>query len=228
MNFFTALREVFISPRMFFKAIEKDTDYLRPWLFFSGFLAVVTIISSVGNIMLQHDEFPKALAAVFVIFALLFNIGWAFAVPFVHAGIFHLGLLILGAKQGYYNTFKPVAYSGLIYTTYVLIIAIVGLLFLPQMQALSDIEEPTIEDMGPSLTYILIVLVVYLVMLAHWLTVATIGVAKFQQISHVRAFFGIIIVPLIIFFMIMLFAVALGIGIVALANSGATGMITGI
>jgi len=224
------ISNIFFRPTEFFESVQDETSYTRPWLFFSiGYMIMLFISLAFSIPILLRTPDIGPLLIIFQVFSLFLGIGFAFALPFISSGIAHLGLLIFGAKQGYYNTFKAISYSGIVYVIYGIITSIIsGYINLNFTSELNDpsqfLDFLTSGKFGPVIILIVIIIVITLISWIHVLIVTTIGVAKFQQISRARAFFGIIIVPVIIFiFVVMLFG---GLLLLVLSQGMSTGMVT--
>jgi hypothetical protein len=162
------------------------------------------------------------------VFGMFISISFAFAIPFIIAGLSHLGLLIFGARKGFLNTFKPVAYSGMIYVIYGLMTAVLSsIAYLLYPSGLADAKSSGLSYLSsapiPAAFLGSLVIVVTFAGWIHFIAVDTIGVARFHGISKTRAFFGIIIVPLFILTIVGLLAG----GLFFMINGGMpTGMVT--
>jgi len=207
MNYLAVIPKIMFQPYEFFESIKEETSYMRPWLFLAIAYAIMTVYNFVASVPIYLSQ-EMVYLIIFGILGTLFHIAYAFALPWVAAGVAHLGLLIFGAKQGYYNTFKPVSYAGIVYIIYGMISSTISAIF-----ALVNPAEAEI--------YIgFIALGIALASIAHILVIEVIGVAKFQQISYLRAFLGVIFIPTII---LVVVAVMVG-GLIMTFSKMPTGM----
>ncbi len=211
-NIINTIRNIFFRPSEFFNTVCDEKGYARPWLFFSISYIILVTISMLLSIPLLLRFSDAGLLLIFIeLFGLIISIGFGFAIPFVSAALSHTGLLILGAKKGFYNTFKPVSYSGIIFVIYGLIIAAiksVSYIFYPGN--ITDFQSyiGLLFDKAPGPLAFLEILVITITIAGwiHLIVAETIGVSRFQGISRARAFFGIILVPSVILALIALLA----------------------
>lgn len=199
-NEFDKLKKLFFKPTLFFEGVASETKYLQPLLYF----VVILLISQIINFILTLPSIIKQPMVFFFLIASLFSIsiavGIGMIVPFISAAINHIGVLMFGGKNGYYNTFKPTTYAMIIGVFYGLIILIINFI-------MSLINPITIPSTPPSsitealsfipLSYLIVNGVIYAVSLIHTLIVEVEGIAFCHKISKTRAFLAVIVMMLI-------------------------------
>ena len=198
------LKKLFYHPKLFFKDVEKEKGYsgiMFFYVFIASFALVLKFILDIvtGAYTLQGADFIVGIIRFF--FVLVFGIGFSFAAPFISSAVTHLGVLMFGGKQGYFNTYKPVSYSSAVSQIYAAAIAFIGILFvLLFFKGAFDLEN--IVWNLQNLVYITIVILLNLILFIHVLSLQVIGVSKYQKISKLRAFFSVIIIPSILIIVI--------------------------
>jgi len=190
MKYFEAMKQILTNPTQFFEAVAEEQSYVRPWMMFSISYVVIALISFALNAVIYATQ-NSILYVITASLSLFISVALGFALPFIAAGLSHLGLLMFGARQGFFNTFKPMTYTGLIYIVYMIPATIIGAV----VGIVGIYSEVSIFVMPifAFLNYGIMILAII-----HVLIVDTIGVAKFQQISYVRSFFGIVLIPFIL------------------------------
>lgn len=193
------LNSLFFHPKRFFSEVEKEKSY-SDILFFYVEIAIFSIIleSIFSIILLALKGNLSASNLLDLIISFIIGLGMAFAITFIISFIVHLGVLIFRGKQGYFNTYKPVAYSLAIGVIY----GIISIIILGMLGLVIPIEEIT----DPAQIYVskgfIISMITYgvimLISIIHVLYAQVISLSKFQKISRLRAFSSIILIPLII------------------------------
>ena len=196
------LKKLFFHPAHFFSSVEKDKDYSKIMFFYVKMMIISSIISLISSItlLIVQNNLKLAIFASLILGAAV-SIGLAFLVPFVIAGIIHLGVLIFRGKQGYYNTYKPIAYSLVITVIYTVISTIVSLILnlIHPITNTADLTNPALLLQDKNVILMLAIYLTILVLsLIHSLIFQAIGVSKFQKISKLRAFFAIILTVIIV------------------------------
>lgn len=177
-----------IEPK-FFNYLKKE-KWTR-----SYFFAVVSMLLIIPFVLLQLPfllsmRIPK-ITALLIPFYLILIAVQAFIAPFINSAIIHLGVLVFGARQGFFATFKPVSYSIVIRAFYGIIAMVLSfglLLFMDNMEV--------------AIVLNILMIILALISLLHYLTFQVKGISQLQNISKLRAFFGIIFVPLVIILVI--------------------------
>lgn len=200
---------LFTHPTRFFKSVEKEKEYWPILIFF----AVVSLISGVLGILFsipQIISYPKGEAGLFTLpISFMMVVVMAFAGPFIVAGITHLGVLLLGGKQGFFNTFKPMTYAGIVYAMYSLLGSLIGAaMFMiqpPDMQMLTQLilEEGFGAYTRQALPYLIPGAIILIINVIHVTVNETIGLSHFQKMSKVRAFVAVFVLPIVFLLAIM-------------------------
>lgn len=200
----------FSSPTELFKKVSSEKGYWNLLVYYGVFFLLYMLLYWVFfNLSPEMNELyyggvgSQAFMWVFslIIFVVVGVIA-ALIGPFIGAGLSHLGVMWLGGKQGYYNTFKPLIYGGVLSMSYSLVVMVLNILGVL---------------LGP-IGIIIFSLIGAFVSLGggiHALYVQSTGVAMYHKIGKWRAFFGIILIPLIlvvvIFFLALIFFIILGV-----------------
>ena len=137
------------------------------------------------------------------------SLAGAFLIPFVRAGIAHLGLIIFGARKGFLPTFKAMSYGGIVMLLYGMALSILQGLFYYFHPLILEPSDMTLAFW----MFLLRIVVLSLVGLLHTLVVEIIAINRLQGISKPRAFLGIIFMPFILF--ILFFGTFMLIGMLA-------------
>jgi len=187
--YFQKLKKIFLDPSKFFKDVSKEKGYWNVLkVFVTIYVAALIIQVGVGAIInrsLLGSQFVS-----FIFTTLIAGIVAAFVVPFIGGGIAHLGILIIGGRKGFFNTFKPVTYGGLVMIIYGVVSSIisgVALLISPGSAPIIGVIVGGVSVIG----------------IIHTLVVQTMGVSKSQSLSTGKAFFGLILIPLIMVILLL-------------------------
>ena len=198
------LTNLFFHPSKFFKSVEKEKDY---WPILLYLLTVNSIVVLIAAIVLVISFYTGSLAKdlpsqvilispiiiliitfVFLAFAVVFG---SLAGPFISSGINHLGVMIFGGKNGFFNTFKPTTYAMGISSLYGIISFVIF--------SISGLISPLSSIIGTILNIVIIIIGAI-----HAIYAQVIGISKFQNMSGGRAFLGIIIISLILFVLLII------------------------
>jgi len=186
------LSMTFSRPTQLFNSVSNQKDYWGLFKYYGVFVGIFFLIYWVyfnlsPQIQATYGLFVSpgllwVLTFIGFVFYALFTI---FAGPFISTAFSHLGVMWLGGKQGFYNTFKPLIYGGSLSLSY----------FIPTFLLL--ILGIFTGFIG-GIIFSFIGGIVALVGMVHSLYVQSTGVAMYHKMSKWRAFFGIILVPLIL------------------------------
>ncbi len=203
-KFLPSLKKLFFHPTKFFSSVEKDKDYSKVMFFYVKMTVVATIVSFVCSLILLSVQNKIAGAGIFnLLTSGIVSIGFAFLIPFIISFIVHIGVLIFKGRKGYFSTYKSITYPltitliyGIFSTIIVNIIGITSPVSISQEQLTTN-PELILQEPG-FIASMVIAFIILLISLIHSLTVQVIGIAKFQKMSKLRAFFAIIVIPLIL------------------------------
>jgi hypothetical protein len=203
-KFTASLKKLFFHPKKFFDSVEKDRNYSKIMFFYVKASVIAAIVSLVCSLILLSFQNKLAGAGVFsLITSAVIGVGMAFLIPFIASFIVHIGVWIFRGKQGYFNTYKVIAYSlaiALIYGIFsTIIVSIIGITNPVSISQESLAANPALifQEKG-YIASIAVSLIIFLVSLIHSLAVQVIGISRFQKMSKLRAFFAIIIIPLVL------------------------------
>lgn len=192
------IRAVLSIESKFLNYLEKEA-WTRAY-FFAVFSMLVFIPFVLLQIpfMLNVMSIPKITAILFIPFYLI-SIGvQAFITPFVNSAIIHLGILVFGGRQGYLATLKPVSYSFVIRAFYGIIAMVLSLgIFL------------FMENMVVTIAISILLVILALASLIHYLVFLIKGISQLQNITKLRAFLGIIFVPLAVILLVGFFILSI-------------------
>lgn len=196
-RYFSKLNRLFFHTRNFINSIENEKD-VKPILYFYVKIALFSIIISLifSMIALSSNFTGQGLAVI--IFSALLGFGFAFATPFISAGIIHLGVLIFRGKQGFFNTFKPIAYGMVINSVYMIVLGVIsGIIGIVSPQPpVTNYSE--IFANKTLLFSFLVTSLFSIVALIHVLYENILGIAKYQKMTKGKAFLSMLIIGLII------------------------------
>lgn len=203
-KFFSSLKKLFFHPKKFLDDVEKDKDYSKIMFFYVKASILAAIVSFICSLVILSSQNSLAISGVFsLLLNSIVSIGLAFLIPFIISFITHVGVWIFKGKQGYFNTYKATAYSitivliyGILSTIIISITGITNPVSITQEQLTLN-PELIFQETG-YVASLVISLIILLVSLIHSLAVQIMGIAKFQKMSKLKAFFAIIIMPLIL------------------------------
>ncbi|MBI4440146.1 YIP1 family protein [Candidatus Woesearchaeota archaeon] len=205
------LNNLFFHPAAFFKSVEKEKDYWPILMFFFVFSVIATLIQLVApSPYLSQDNVPSFL----IIFGFFFSIFWSFVYPFIASGIIHLGVLIFGGRNGFFNTFKPITYVQVIGIFYALLSTLILSILNTFWPIAVTPEDPLSVFTTPVFSSRLaLALLISFISMVHQLVAATLGISKFQGFSRARAFVAVVLMPAIL---LILLGMIIGAAIVAM------------
>lgn len=213
-RFYNKLGRLFFHPKKFFDEVEKEKSYSGIIFFYvkvSLVLIVVQLLTNVATLLITSGS--ELVIGIFnSIISSLINLGLAFFVPFIYAVVIHLGVLIFKGKKGFFNTYKPIAYTLSIQSIYSLIaLVIVWPIAMINASSISSlpIEESLWQNSG-FVTVMVLYGLITLISIINLFYTGTIGISKLQKISKLRAFLAIIVMCIIV-----LIAVALLVGLLS-------------
>ena len=205
VKWFKKLQDVFFRPSVFFKRVEKEKEYPKVLFFY----VIVAIIVGIFSMIVSIPVYIKMGSAIFALFAVLMGvigtvIG-AFIMPFIVSAFNHLGVLVVGGREGFFNTFKPSTYAALIPLIYSPVYAVIGLL----LELIFPVVQPigaTTMPWGNFVIRMIIGGVIGLIIIVHSLIVEVIGLSHYQKISKGRALLAALFVPLVILVLVLVAA----------------------
>ena len=194
MNISKKIKLLFLDPVNFFKLIQNEKKYF-PILIFSvlGFLILDVIDIALKLTKVNYGAI--GLKAYFVIliyiFGLIFSILISFIIPFITAGISHLGVMLLKGSKGFLETFKAVTFGTIVFIPYWMASLIV-LSFAPLTKSL---YFNYLMLLNP---YALFGITSFIIGLIHSTYVEVIGISQYHKISKLKALVAILVIPIII------------------------------
>lgn len=195
LKYWPQFKLLFTNPSQFYSSVKSETEYFPILIKYVIFMVVLQLIMFLVSIYGDLKEGAYMLLFSFVL--LLVSISLSFVAPFIASGITHLGVLIFGGKQPFFNTFKTIAYS-------MLLIAVYNFVSLIIIEILNIILNPAFETITDMLPQLIVSGIIGLVGLVHTIYTQMIGLGIYQQLSKLKAFFSIIVIPLaIVLFMVL-------------------------
>lgn len=193
------LKFLLLNTKGFFKSIEKEKDYWSILKFYVILVISVQVVSFLINIPLYFNN-SKFLSLTVVGFAT--NTILAFVTPFVVSAVFHLGVLLFKAPNGYFNTFKPTIYGMAIFTAYgflsSIVIGVISWFSPPNLDLILQGAGQQIYSLPATIA----ASVIGAVAIAHSLYGLIKGLSYFQKLSVGKSLVVIIIIPFVIIFVI--------------------------
>lgn len=234
MSFFSKLNFLFFHPRKFMesKEVAAENRYWPILWFFVLLYIISTIISIILGIIIIDETalqeftalgFNESMYIIFLIGGSILSVALSFGLPFGGVAIIHLGILMFGGKQGYFNTFKPVVYASVIALIYGIIQNILGSIIKLSFSIPSNVESFIELDPTASIGLIIASIVgaaITITMLIHSLYAEIWGLSIFHKISKWKSFWGMIIIPLILAVIFLIFLII--IVLIAAAAIGST------
>ena len=184
--------ELLTSPAKFFRKMERVKTYFDPWLFFVIFslfeviislpIALLSLVGSSGE-----DAIANALSITlsFVLIPII---------PFMSAGIAHLGLLILG-HHDFYKTFKPLTYALTISAPYSVAQTLLGGLAIMAGISWIGMDEAALSD-AAGIIFAIPAILLGIAATVHTVYTACVGASYTHRISKLRAFLGMYVIPI--------------------------------
>jgi hypothetical protein len=211
MAFISTIKQVLAEPTKFFRSVQKDKGYMRPWVYyiliFAVYIGVYFLTALPGSVMDVQSEtqVSTAISAVFLLiaFLLLAVVLLGFLALFVHvsAAVLHLFLLVVGARMGYIQTFKIVCYAS------------TPLIFLGPFGLFDSV--PILGRL--SISFAGLVISIYIIVLE------VVGARVLHNLSTGRAVVGTLVLPVIIVILLVLTGIIVVISLIA-ASMGPTGI----
>ena len=217
-NYIDRIKNVFTNPTEFFKSVDKEKDIKTPLLTFGLFNVFSVFLTALLVLYLFAISEVSAFVYVVTIMSFIMSAAFGFVTPFIGAAIIFLGLLIVGVRKiDFVKVFKVVAYAGTItimYSIVSLLIQIPFYLTFPDMLVSQynamDIESDAAqfdsfiqifdssEVTSAEVLFNLSMILVFIISFIHALIIEVKGISLYNQISKLRAFFGIMMIPLIL------------------------------
>ena len=158
----------------------------------------ITILSTIITALILRSNNPTSTGGM--ILNLLSGLIFSFVTPFIFAGIIHLGVLIFGGKQGYFNTYKPSTYGAVLGMPYGIITSILSAALILR------VGSSQITDAYTSPEYIGL-MIVFIIQIIHVFYFEIAALAKYQKMTKMKAFLALIIIPLALLVLAVIFLV---------------------
>ena len=216
-NYFQKTKHLFLNTSTFFNTVKvkNEKSYFQILKFFVIIYIIYQLISAVLLVpairMMSQTPAMENLGLLSIL-GIIFGIIFAFILPFISAILTHIGVLIVGGRQGLFNTFKPVTYALVISVVYNIFSSIASF-FLNFIYPIdTNILQKTMFSFHDfPIPHIVLGAVIGISSFIHTIYAEVIGISKFQKMSKLRAFFGVILIPLaIILFIAFLLIVVFG------------------
>ncbi|MBT4824953.1 hypothetical protein HN695_01740 [Candidatus Woesearchaeota archaeon] len=185
-----SLKSLFLHPSEFLEQ-EKDLSYRSIVLRYFWFVLAIQIVLFITGFY-GYAKSGLEILIIAPIAALLVYVIPALIMPFFSGAITHLGVLIIGNREGFYNTFKPVAYSMFIKTLYMSALALIFQIlniFMPLPASASD------SGMGIYFAFAIVFIIAGLI---HSFYIRILGIMKYHKMSWWKAFFSALVGPVLL------------------------------
>jgi len=187
LKYYSQFKLLFTNPSVFYNSVKSETDVFPIILKYVIFMAVLQVIMFLVG----------AYMVLFSFIIMILSITFSFIMPFFSSGITHLGVLMFGGKQPFFNTFKTITYSMFLAAVYNFVSLII-------IEILNIILNPTFETITDMMPQLIVAGIIGLIGLVHVFYTEIIGLGIYQQLTKLKAFFAIIIIPLAILLFIVL------------------------
>ncbi|MBS3121421.1 YIP1 family protein [Candidatus Woesearchaeota archaeon] len=195
LKYYSQFKLLFTNPSVFYNSVKSETDVFPIILKYVIFMAVLQVIMFLVGI--YGDLREGAYMVLFSFIIMILSITFSFIMPFFSSGITHLGVLMFGGKQPFFNTFKTITYSMFLAAVYNFVSLII-------IEILNIILNPTFETITDMMPQLIVAGIIGLIGLVHVFYTEIIGLGIYQQLTKLKAFFAIIIIPLAILLFIVL------------------------
>ena len=210
-------KQMFLKPKEFLNSVEKQEKYqplIRDFviLYIFWFIISLIITTLVSKIPFNSELLSSA------VLGFVNGIIFAVIAPFILAGATHAILKIFKAKEGFFNTYKPVIYSLMIAIIYGFIMLIAGLIIqftmpidVSMLQTIITAQDQNVVIQAYK-DYIgqpgaIILLFINLIAIIHIFIFSVLGLMKFQKIQKIKAIFAVLLSWIIIFALLVLLAI---------------------
>lgn len=212
------LKKLFFKPNEFLNSVEKENEYWPILSFLVLFYLISFLLSIILGVVNKGEDISYLQYIYSGIMGFIGSAIFYLVLPFIVALVVHLGVLIFGGRQGFFNTFKPMTYSlmiGIIYSFISLVIIFILQFIIPidpnlitSMQNSQNVQDPKIIiDLIKqyfSQPLVIIGIIISIISMIHQFVFEVKGISKFQKISKIKAFLALILIPLTILVLIFL------------------------
>ncbi len=210
-------KQMFLKPGAFLTSIEKQNKYqplIRDFvIFYIIWFIISLIITAVSSKIPFNSELLSSTVLGFVN-----GIVFSVIAPFILAGITHIILKMFKAKEGFFNTYKPIVYALIIAIIYGFIMLIMGLIIQFTIPIDSSMFQTitTVQDQNTVIQmykdYIkqpgaVILLIINIIAVIHIFAFSVMGIMKFQKVQKIKAIFAVLLAWIIIFALLVLLAI---------------------
>lgn len=197
IGYFKKIKTLLFHPSEFFESVADEKEYWPIVKFFAKTYIIIIIVNIILSLLVGLKTGFTTFQSLLLIST--FEIIFAFIYPFIIAFFTHIGVWIFGGRQGFFNTFKPATYASVIGITYYFIIIVIN--------SIIDLFLSSTSQ-GGAIAYIIFISIIVLISIIHSVFAEVIGISKFQKISRLRAFFGAVLIPLVLTIIGLIFTIA--------------------
>ncbi|MFH1439855.1 MAG: Yip1 family protein [Candidatus Woesearchaeota archaeon] len=190
-NYWSQLKLLLFKPLQFFESVKYESEYINIVIKYVVFFLILRAVLFIVGLYSDIREGGLVIIGVSLLTIILGAL-FGFIIPFINSAIIHIGVLLFGGKQGFFNTFKLVTYSlfiGLIYSTIATLIFEILNIFIP---------TEAITDITLMLPQLIISGAVGLIGLVHMIYTMVIGISYYHEMPKVRSFLAVIVIPAIL------------------------------
>lgn len=199
LSYVQKYKMLLFHPTEFFNSVQAENRYW-PILLFVAVPVSITYALNVFISMPYFGQYGENKALISILQIIGFTIGM-FVMLFISSGITHVGVKVVHGKNDFFNTFKPVTYTGGLIVFYQIIGGIISFIMTKylQLDALT-IQRMVLEQQSffssPFLPYMIVGGIIGIIQFIHLTFVEVIGVAHFQNISRGKALLAVLVIPL--------------------------------
>jgi len=215
MDFIQIFTDVIKTPDKFWESVKSDKGLMKPWLYYMVAVVLYSVINYLVSIPrtvqmagtdLGFGALTVALALIIGVLSSIFFVALSAGLVFVSAGILHLFLMVVGARN-FEQTFKIICYVF----TYSLFLVPFGLLLLIPI------------------TGVWLYLIIAIAIVIYTIYMEVKAAKILHELSTGRAVVGIVVLPMIFVLIIAIIMVIMIVGFVSLVSTAdITGLVTGL
>lgn len=204
MDFFNKIKGIISKPKDFFTKIKKEKGIKNTFIYFLIFASITTFLSTIYFYRaIPRINIPEVVLTpqlIFLIMVVLYILILFFSIVavFVSTGITHLFVLLMKGKKGFYQTFKAMIYGETPKYLLSILLSPITIIVYPKFFGMKP-------PFPPELTiWFIITIIPGIIVAIYTIYLKTIGIKKLQEISTLRAFSAIFLLPIALFIVIYL------------------------
>jgi len=210
LDYFSKIKNMLFNLKEFVNAADKEKEiWPAAAAIFITFM-IYTVLMAIFKIYLGILDIPLALIGA------LFGVLMVFGLILINYFLLHIFVLLLGGKQGLFNTYKSLTYAVTLIFIYLIFVLIAETIIPFDSSMLSTLNSATdsaqikeayssfILQPGAILTFM-----IQIIMIVHFVIMLVYSISKFHKISKLRAFWAVAIYLVLIFVLLVLIQIAM-------------------